>query len=190
MINSGWFHLRNIENHETEITNLFILGRILAIISLPSEVQCHHYLDILVCFVFFLQYLTFQISVLSFPFIWLISFDFVSYFIQGHPELDSLRQNYYQWLMETGQEEKAGELKENERDFHAAINLYMKAAMPARAARLVTTNEELMNNKDLVARIAAALIKGEFYEKVSKDLCEITFSFACLHMYLLWWRWK
>lgn len=79
--------------------------------------------------------------------------------------------------METGQEEKAGELKENERDFHAAINLYMKAAMPARAARLVTTNEELMNNKDLVARIAAALIKGEFYEKVSKGLCEMISSF-------------
>lgn len=86
---------------------------------------------------------------------------------QGHPELETLRQNYYQWLMETGQEEKAGELKENERDFHAAINLYMKASMPARAARLVTTNEELMNNKDLIARIAASLIKGEFYEKVS-----------------------
>ncbi|PIK55820.1 putative intraflagellar transport protein [Apostichopus japonicus] len=96
---------------------------------------------------------------------------------KGHPELETLRQNYYQWLMETGQEEKAGELKENERDFHAAINLYMKASMPARAARLVTTNEELMNNKDLIARIAASLIKGEFYEKAG-ELFEKTWEEA------------
>ena len=41
--------------------------------------------------------------------------------------------------MDTSQEEKAGEMKENEGDHHAAINLYMKAGMPARAARLATS---------------------------------------------------
>ena len=89
------------------------------------------------------------------------------FLLQGHPELESLRRNYYQWLMDTRQEEKAGELKENEGDTHAAISLYMKAGMPSRAARLVTSNEELMENRDLVQRIAATLIKGEFYERVS-----------------------
>lgn len=28
-----------------------------------------------------------------------------------HPELENLQRNYYQWLMDTGQEEKAGEVK-------------------------------------------------------------------------------
>lgn len=55
----------------------------------------------------------------------------------GHPELETLRRNYYQWLMESGQEGKAGELKETEGDLVAAIQLYLKAGMPARAARLV-----------------------------------------------------
>lgn len=27
-----------------------------------------------------------------------------------HPELENLQRNYYQWLMDTGQEEKAGEV--------------------------------------------------------------------------------
>ncbi len=60
---------------------------------------------------------------------------------KGHPELDNLRRSYYQWLMDTNQEGKAGELKEREGDYMAAINLYMKAGMPARAARLATSRE-------------------------------------------------
>ncbi|XP_030838935.1 intraflagellar transport protein 172 homolog isoform X2 [Strongylocentrotus purpuratus] len=92
---------------------------------------------------------------------------------KGHPELETLRRNYYQWLMDTRQEEKAGELKEHEGDVHAAISLYMKAGMPSRAARLVTSNEELMDNRELVQRIATTLIKGEFYERAG-DLFEKT----------------
>jgi len=57
---------------------------------------------------------------------------------QNHPQLDNLRKKYYQWLMDTHQEGKAGELKEQEGDDMAAINLYMKAGLPARAARTVT----------------------------------------------------
>ena len=60
---------------------------------------------------------------------------------QSHPELENLRRNYYQWLMDTGQEEKAGEMKEREEDYLAAINLYMKAGLPARAARLATSRD-------------------------------------------------
>ncbi len=69
--------------------------------------------------------------------------------------------------MDTNQEGKAGEVKEREGDYMAAINLYMKAGMPARAARLVTSREELASNSDLVSRIANALIKGDLYERVS-----------------------
>ena len=43
--------------------------------------------------------------------------------------------------MDTGQEEKAGEMKEREEDYLAAINLYMKAGLPARAARLATSRD-------------------------------------------------
>ncbi|KAH9500287.1 hypothetical protein Btru_073626 [Bulinus truncatus] len=90
---------------------------------------------------------------------------------KSHPELETLKRNYNQWLMETGQEEKAGELKEREGDYMAAINLYMKSGLPARAARLVASREELMTNSDLIARIAGALIKAELYDRAG-DLYE------------------
>jgi intraflagellar transport protein 172 len=70
--------------------------------------------------------------------------------MKNHPELHNLRHNYYQWLMDTNQEGKAGELKEREGDDMAAINLYMKAGMPARAARLATQRDEFVNNSDLI----------------------------------------
>ncbi|XP_074640366.1 intraflagellar transport protein 172 homolog [Tubulanus polymorphus] len=91
--------------------------------------------------------------------------------LKAHPELENLKRHYYQWLLETGQEEKAGEVKEQEDDFMAAINLYLKAGLPARAARVATSHEELMNNSELINRVASALLKGEFYERAG-DLFE------------------
>jgi len=95
---------------------------------------------------------------------------------KGHPELDNLRANHYQWLSETAQEEKAGEVKEREGNYMEAINLYLKAGLPAKAARLAMSREELINSSDLLGRIAAALLKGglyeqagELYEKVGKN---------------------
>ena len=85
---------------------------------------------------------------------------------QGHPALEKLRRAYYQWLMDTQQEERAGELQESQGDGLAAISLYLKAGLPAKAARLVLNREELLANTELVEHITAALIKGELYERV------------------------
>lgn len=35
---------------------------------------------------------------------------------RNHPEVNELKKNYYDWLLETKQEEKAAELKEKEGD--------------------------------------------------------------------------
>lgn len=92
-------------------------------------------------------------------------------YVQGHPALEKLRRGYYQWLMDTQQEERAGELKESQGDGLAAISLYLKAGLPARAARLALTREELLANTELVEHITAALIKGELYERVWLTSC-------------------
>lgn len=68
--------------------------------------------------------------------------------------------------MDTQQEERAGELQESQGDGLAAISLYLKAGLPAKAARLVLTREELLANTELVEHITAALIKGELHERV------------------------
>ncbi|XP_028253563.1 intraflagellar transport protein 172 homolog [Parambassis ranga] len=90
---------------------------------------------------------------------------------KGHLELSSLHLKYDQWLAETGQDEKAGEVKESKGDFQAAINLYLKAGLPAKAARLAISRPEIMNNSETVARITASLIKGDFHERAG-DLYE------------------
>ena len=58
-----------------------------------------------------------------------------------HPEVATLKANYFQWLAETGQEEKAAESKEREGDLVTAIHLYLKGGLPARAAAVVTRYE-------------------------------------------------
>uniref|UniRef100_A0A8C8H5U9 Uncharacterized protein n=1 Tax=Oncorhynchus tshawytscha TaxID=74940 RepID=A0A8C8H5U9_ONCTS len=78
-------------------------------------------------------------------------------------KLNNLRHSYYQWLMETNQHEKVGEVKEGEEDFMGVVNLYLKVGLPVKAARF--GHEELVSNSDILSRIAAALIKGEFYER-------------------------
>ncbi|KAF3826454.1 hypothetical protein GH733_008979 [Mirounga leonina] len=90
---------------------------------------------------------------------------------KGHPALEKLRRGYYQWLMDTQQEERAGELQESQGDGLAAISLYLKAGLPAKAARLVLAREELLADTELVEHITAALIKGELYERAG-DLFE------------------
>uniref|UniRef100_A0A672S037 Intraflagellar transport protein 172 homolog n=1 Tax=Sinocyclocheilus grahami TaxID=75366 RepID=A0A672S037_SINGR len=95
------------------------------------------------------------------------------YPFKGHPELDNLRHSYYSYLMETNQNEKAGEVKENEGDFTGAVNLYLKAGLPAKAAWLAMSRDELLSSHDIISRITAALIKGEFYERAG-DLFERT----------------
>ena len=46
--------------------------------------------------------------------------------------------------MDTGQEEKAGELREREGDLNSAVSLYLKGNLPAKAAQLVLHHEVRM----------------------------------------------
>ncbi|XP_071532014.1 intraflagellar transport protein 172 homolog [Panulirus ornatus] len=91
--------------------------------------------------------------------------------VKGHPEVDSLRRAHTQWLLDTHQEERAGQLKEAEGDYLAAINMYLKAGMPAKASRLATSVDELREDPELVSRIATSLLKAELFEQAG-DLYE------------------
>ncbi|CAO2602777.1 Fibronectin type III domain-containing protein 4 [Lemmus lemmus] len=89
---------------------------------------------------------------------------------EGHPALEKLCRDYYQWLMDIQQEEQAGELQESQGDGLASISLYFKAGLPAKAARLVLSREELLANTELAEHITTALIKGELYERIDEKL--------------------
>ncbi|TFJ98085.1 POU domain, class 5, transcription factor 1 [Platysternon megacephalum] len=90
---------------------------------------------------------------------------------KGHPALEKLRRGYYQWLLDTQQEETAGEVQESQGEHLAAVGLYLRAGLPARAARLAMARDQLLANGDVINRITTALIKGELYEQAG-DLFE------------------
>lgn len=81
--------------------------------------------------------------------------------------LDKLRRGYYEWLLDTQQEEKAGEVQEGQGDYLAAINLYLRAGLPAKAARLAMGRDELLAHGDVINRVSVALVRAELYEQVS-----------------------
>lgn len=81
-----------------------------------------------------------------------------------------MRQSYYEWLLQTQQEERAAEVQEIQGDLQAAIGLYLKAGLPAKAAQLTMDREELLANTDLINRIATALVRGELFEQVRHRL--------------------
>ncbi|KAJ3373895.1 hypothetical protein GGF31_008780 [Allomyces arbusculus] len=81
-----------------------------------------------------------------------------------HPEVDTLRRNYFTWLVESGQEEGAAEFREASGDYVAAIQLYLQASMPSRAAVLLKQHR-LLGNLELVERTAHALAQANLWEK-------------------------
>ncbi|KAJ9575458.1 hypothetical protein L9F63_007663, partial [Diploptera punctata] len=94
---------------------------------------------------------------------------------KGHPKYGELREKHLKWLLETRQEERAGELKEKEGDYDAALSLYLRASLPTRASRLIQNNPEMLQNEELIAKVTSSLLRaelfeqaGEIYEKVNQ----------------------
>ena len=83
-----------------------------------------------------------------------------------HSEVATLKSNYFKWLTQTGQEEKAAEQMEREHDLVSAIHLYLKGGLPARAAAIVSRYEARETfQKELLETIAGQLFASGMYEK-------------------------
>lgn len=81
-----------------------------------------------------------------------------------HPDTNSLKHQYYDWLLETNQEEKAGLVKERENDSVGAISLYLKGGLPGRAAQVVMSSN-FRSDPTLLEAIISGLVKAGLYEK-------------------------
>ncbi|MCL4124638.1 UNVERIFIED_CONTAM: hypothetical protein GTU68_062016, partial [Idotea baltica] len=88
--------------------------------------------------------------------------------MKGHPEAENLKKTQLQWLLDTHQQGHAGEIKEKEGNLMAAINLYLAAGRPAKAASIVASDMELQNDSGLVTNIADALLKAELFERAGE----------------------
>eukprot|EP00658_Telonema_sp_P-2_P017711 TRINITY_DN16903_c0_g1_i3.p1 TRINITY_DN16903_c0_g1~~TRINITY_DN16903_c0_g1_i3.p1 ORF type:complete len:1394 (-),score=437.87 TRINITY_DN16903_c0_g1_i3:63-4244(-) len=77
-------------------------------------------------------------------------------------DVEDMKRTYYDWLLETAQEEKAALLKERQGDYNTAIRLYLQGGVPARAAQVAQQNNVEVS---LQQTIAGALESGGMHEK-------------------------
>ncbi|CAE8619758.1 unnamed protein product [Polarella glacialis] len=91
---------------------------------------------------------------------------------KNHPKVLHLKNFYLQWLLSTQQEEKAGELQEQEGDFVRAIELYLRGGMAAKAAAVVQRHNANYS-QELLQKIVGGLQAsglhdraGELYERM------------------------
>lgn len=83
---------------------------------------------------------------------------------KSYAKLRGLRDEYFQYLVNSGQEEIAGNLKEKEGDYSRALQLYLKGGFPSRAADLVL-KQGLTRDQKLIEAIATALDRSQAFEK-------------------------
>lgn len=79
---------------------------------------------------------------------------------RGYHGVKDLRDKQMSYLLNSGQEEKAGDVLEERGEKDKAMSLFLKANRPAKAARLALKTPSLIQNEELMARVTAALIKS------------------------------
>ena len=93
---------------------------------------------------------------------------------KNHPDVESKRKKFYQYLIDNKQEEAAASMKEKEGEYLQAINLYLSASMPGKAARVIT-DHGITQPSNLLESVAIALEDadmneraGDFYERMGQ----------------------
>lgn len=79
---------------------------------------------------------------------------------RGYSHMDRLRADQMTHLLETGQEEQAGQVLEEQGEPDLAMKLYMKARKTSRAARLALKMPHLLRDEELMRRVTTALVQS------------------------------
>ncbi|XP_055910125.1 intraflagellar transport protein 172 homolog [Eupeodes corollae] len=83
---------------------------------------------------------------------------------RGYPLLPQLKEDQMSFLLSSGQEEKAGQVLEEQGEVEKAMTLYLKANKPARAARLALKTSNLLENESMMRKVTEGLVNCELYE--------------------------
>jgi intraflagellar transport protein 172 len=102
---------------------------------------------------------------------------------KSHPCVPHLKKEYFEYLISTGQEEVAGDLKQRQGDVNSALKLFLKGGFPAKAADLVMHNHDLSGDNQLCERVADALVKAKQFEKAGEFLEELKIHKRALECY-------
>ncbi|RHY72165.1 hypothetical protein DYB30_002007 [Aphanomyces astaci] len=84
---------------------------------------------------------------------------------KNHSAVDTMKRQYAEYLLSSRQEEKAAALKVKEGDVAAAVHLYLKGGLPAKAAQLLTERNLGRDHKAMLESVADALYAAGMFEK-------------------------
>ena len=101
---------------------------------------------------------------------------------RGLPEAGEMRRQYFKYLQDSGQEDKAAALKEREGDHLSAINLYLQGGYPGKAASIIVSRPGNFN-QDLLQRVVRALTAAGMHEKAGELLEKMDQKQAALEAY-------
>lgn len=82
-------------------------------------------------------------------------------------EYETLKNSYHDWLLQTGQEAKAAEIKEKEGQYLKAIELYLTANLPVKAANSIL-KYGIDEHEDFVTKTMQSLAKMENFDKIGE----------------------
>lgn len=102
---------------------------------------------------------------------------------RGYPGLNVLREQQMSFLLSTNQEELAGHALEESGDIDRAMTLYLKAVKPVKAARLALKWPTLLQDNDLMGRVANSLVAFELYELAGDLSNKLRRPDAAIEMY-------
>ncbi|CAM6098614.1 unnamed protein product [Calypogeia fissa] len=88
----------------------------------------------------------------------------------SHPDAENLRRSYFEWLLQTGQEEEAGKIKESEGDILGAISLFLNGGLPGLAAECANNQPSFAFQSEVLESIAGALQQAGMFEKAGDFL--------------------
>ncbi|KAI6232370.1 Intraflagellar transport protein osm-1 [Aphelenchoides besseyi] len=91
----------------------------------------------------------------------------------NYPDLEGLKSRYIRNLHETGQEDKAAEIRVEEGKPLEAVELYLRSNRPAMAAGIILDNRRLAEDEFLIDKVAQALMTSGIHDKVG-ELYELT----------------
>ncbi|XP_050543646.1 intraflagellar transport protein 172 homolog isoform X2 [Daktulosphaira vitifoliae] len=91
--------------------------------------------------------------------------------LKNRSDVDELKSKYQLWLLENHQEERAAEIKEIEGDIATALQLYIKAGLFNRAAKLLQDDLELLAHDSLIEQVLTGLLRINNYHAAG-ELCQ------------------
>lgn len=93
----------------------------------------------------------------------------------NYSQMDSLHAQYERYLHESGQQQKAAEIKLRDGDENAALELFLRAKQPLQAVELLLKNRNMLKNltnaegeEGILERITKTLIDHELFDKIGE----------------------